>query len=208
MLSVSSSNLSDAAVRSTGCLRKSMGTQIPQRSFLIPLTPLSLPSLKCSRRRSYFSQCDRPKDCFQGSFPKLVKLLKPEWGFCKNILLLGWRLSSLWTLRCGWYFQEEQDPHKVHVRLPSTKILDWTSVLHIQNTLLLYLFVFQNHGGFDSLGSVITTGPQAGGQMYLVGICLHHSAQGILRFATSQSGWDALILEATSLPGGVLVPEL
>lgn len=135
------------------------------------------------------------KRLFPGSFSKLAELLKPTWGFCRNILFPHWRLSSLWLFGHGWYFWEEQEPHKV-LKLSSIKALAWASVLHIQNTLFLYLFfpeVFQNHGFFVPLGGVIIAGLKAGGHTYLVGICLHHSAQGILRFATSQSGWDGLI---------------
>lgn len=149
MLSVSSSNLWDAGVRSTDPLRKSMGTQIPECSFLIPIPPPPRSPLKWGRSIGEIEPVWWSLELLPGSFPTLLKLLKPKWGFFKHPtaeledkLLVG---VQRWLA-----FQVEQAPHKIHLQLSSIKTVVWggSSDLHIQNILFLCLPLreeFQNH---------------------------------------------------------------
>lgn len=180
MLSVSSSNLSDAGVRSTDPLRKNMGTQSPERSFRIPIPPPPPRSpLKGGRRTDEMQPVWQCIKLLPGSFPTLLKLLKPKWGYLKHPTA-ELEVKLVVGVQRWLAFQVEQAPHKICLKLSSNKTLVWGggSDLQIQTTLFLHLPLpeeFQNHATV-SLGSVITTGLEAGaGQMYFVGICLHHS---------------------------------
>lgn len=165
MLSVSSSKLSDAGVRPTGRLRRNMGTQIPECTFLIHITTPSLSPLKWGGSISEIQPVWWRLKLLPGSFPTLLKLLKPKWGFFKHPTA-ELEVKLVVGVQRWLAFQVERAPHKIYLKLSSIKTLVWGggSDLHTQTTQFLYLLLpeeFQNQASV-SPGSVITTGLQAG----------------------------------------------
>lgn len=181
MLCVSSSNLSDAGVRSMGSLRKNMRTQITEHSILIPITPPSLSPLKWGMSAGEIQPLWWKITLLPESFPTLLKLLKPKWRLFKH-LTANIEVKVVGVQR--WLtFQVEQAPQKIYLKLSLIKILVWgrRGDLCIQNNLYcLYLKSFK----IMPLSLWGVSEPLDYRQLDLVGICLYHSAQGI---------WDLLL---------------